>query len=187
MPALPDLFSPVTKLIIPCCMLRHRLGADQLKAWCVGCLHSDQRRIYMLFEPVVCATIHRCSQPLVNVRNTHSLGSTNRSHLRFLRHRPERSERCLNYEKLYQGQRVTKGQRCAEGLGRTTEGFYDTRPHRSGRRKCHEYHTKGSRFEQKSRVCRCLHRRNILPKQSSVHNQTILQARAALGRVDWVL
>ena len=87
MPALPDLFSPVTKLIIPCCMLRHRLGADQLKAWCVGCLHSDQRRIYMLFEPVVCATIHRCSQPLVNVRNTHSLGSTNRSHLRFLRHR----------------------------------------------------------------------------------------------------
>ena len=100
MPALPDLFSPVTKLIIPCCMLRHRLGADQLKAWCVGCLHSDQRRIYMLFEPVVCATIHRCSQPLVNVRNTHSLGSTNRSHLRFLRHRPERSERCMNYEKL---------------------------------------------------------------------------------------
>ena len=87
MPALPDLFSPVTKLIIPCCMLRHRLGADQLKAWCVGCLHSDQRRIYMLFEPVVYATIHRCSQPLVNVRNTHSLGSTNRSHLRFLRHR----------------------------------------------------------------------------------------------------
>jgi len=131
MPALPDLFSPVTKLIIPCCMLRHRLGADQLKAWCVGCLHSDQRRIYMLFEPVVCATIHRCSQPLVNVRNTHSLGSTNRSHLRFLRHRPERSERCLNYEKLYQGQRVTKGQRCAEGLGRTTEGFYDTASHPS--------------------------------------------------------
>jgi len=25
---------------------------------------------------------------------------------RFLRHRPERSERCLNYERLYQGQRA---------------------------------------------------------------------------------
>ena len=115
MPALPDLFSPEAKLIIPCCMLRHRLGADQLKAWCVGCLHSDQRRIYMLFEPVVCATIHRCSQPLVNARNTHSLGSTNRSHLRFLRHRPERSERCLNYEKLYQGQQVCRRPRAYNG------------------------------------------------------------------------
>ena len=38
-----------------------------------------------------------------------------------------------------------------------TEGFYDTRPQRSGRCKCHEHHTKGSRLEQKSRVCRCLH------------------------------
>ncbi len=33
---------------------------------------------------------------------------------RFLRHRPKRSERCLNYEKLYQGQRrVAKERRCA--------------------------------------------------------------------------
>ena len=28
-------------------------------------------------------------------------------------------------------------------VGRVAEGFYDTRPQRSGRCKCHEYHTKG--------------------------------------------
>ena len=52
-------------------------------------------------------------------------------------------------------------------LCRTTEGFYDTRPQRSGRCKCHGYHTKGSRREQKSRVCRRLNRRKMLPKEST--------------------
>ena len=37
--------------------------------------------------------------------------------------------------------------------------FLDTRPERSERCKCREHHTKGSRLEQKSRMCRCLHRR----------------------------
>ena len=38
-------------------------------------------------------------------------------------------------------------------VGRTTEGFYDTRPQRSGRCKCHGHLTKGSRLEQRARVC----------------------------------
>ena len=38
-------------------------------------------------------------------------------------------------------------------VGRTTEGFYDTRPRRSGRCKCHDNLTKGSRLEQRARVC----------------------------------
>ena len=53
-------------------------------------------------------------------------------------------------------------------LGHITEGFYDTRPQRSGRCKCHGYHTKGSRLEQKSRVCRRLNRRKMLSKRSAI-------------------
>ena len=54
-------------------------------------------------------------------------------------------------------------------LRRLTEGFYDTRPQRSGRRRCHGDCTKCSRHEQKSRVCRCLHRRKMLSKQFDCH------------------
>ena len=45
----------------------------------------------------------------------------------------------------------------------TTEGFYDTRPQRSGRCKCHEHLTKRSLLEQRARVCRRLHRRKMPP------------------------
>ena len=51
-------------------------------------------------------------------------------------------------------------------LCQTTEGFYDTRPQRSGRRECHTYCTKGSWLEQSASVCRCLHRSKTSPKRT---------------------
>ena len=61
-----------------------------------------------------------------------------------------------------------------------TGGFYDTRPQRSGRRKCCEYYTKGSRLER-NRGCAAVSIGENVIEAIEVHDRTILQARAAFA------
>ena len=63
----------------------------------------------------------------------------------------------------------------------TTEGFYDTRPQRSGRCKCHGYLTKCSRLEQRASDVPLSPSEKNVTGAIDAHDQRIFQLRAALA------